>query len=462
MDFINRVEELSALERFKKASKKGSIMVGMIGRRQVGKTRLVREFMKRDGGKSLYFFVDEKREDMLLEDFTRTINESMGSNLPDFRDWDRFFSYIFSLKDQTIVFDEFQNMEFVNPSGFSIMQKHVDSSEDSNILLILIGSYTSMMKRILGDSMSPLFGRSSSIWKIEPLDFDDLKSVLPSEMSESIRTYMVFGGMPRYYVLMDRFGAGTVEEALDNLLYWTGAPLLNEPMLLLSQEFRGKWKTMFSILEAVSEGKASHNEIAGRTGISVTNLSKYLEELVSEHELLMKEYPVTEDRPRVRVSRYLISENFLSFWFRFVYANREMIEREDWDALSDKVNAGMNTYLGKRFELFSRELIRKSMNYERIGSWWNRRGDEIDIVALNEKKKEILFGEVKWRSRPVGCDVLNDLMEKKDLVQWKNGHRKEKLMIVSKSGFTEKCLERMDDEGIIHWDMMDMAEMIGK
>ncbi len=462
MDFINRAKEISSLERFKKASKKGSVMVGMIGRRQVGKTRLVREFLERDGGKSLYFFVDEKREDMLLEDFSRTVNESMGSNLPDFRDWDRFFSYIFSLKGMTVVFDEFQNLEFVNPAVFSMMQRHWDSSEDSEILLILIGSYTSMMKKILGDSMSPLFGRSSSIWKINSLRFSDLRDVLPGDMEEAVKMYMVFGGMPRYYVLMDRFGSMTLENALKDLLYWTGAPLLNESMLLLSQEFRGKWRTMFSILESVSEGKVSHSEIADRTGISTTNLSKYLEELVSEHEILAKEYPVTGDRGRTRVSRYMISENFLSFWFGFVYSNRDIVEREDWEVLSHKVNAGINTYLGRRFEIFSRELVRRSMSYERVGSWWSRKGDEIDIVALNEKKKEILFGEVKWRNRPIGCDVLEELMEKKELVQWHRKDRKESFMLVSKSGFTKKCLERMDDEGILHWDIDDIAKIAGK
>ena len=453
MDFINRVEELSALERFKKASENGRIMLGIIGRRQVGKTRLVREFMKREGGKSLYFFVDEKREDMLLEDFTRTINHSLRTSIPDFRDWDTFFSYIFSLEGFTVVFDEFQNMEFVNPSVFSIMQKHVDASESKDILLILIGSYTSMMKRILGDSRSPLFGRSTSIWKIEPLSFKDLLPVMPEDREEAIGLYMIFGGIPRYYVLMDRFEAKTVQDALNSLLYWTGAPLLNEPFLLLSQEFRGKWKTMFSILEAVAEGRVSHNEIANRTGISVNNLSKYLEELVSEHEILSKEYPVTESRPGAKISRYMISDNFLSFWFKFIYANRELVEREEWGRFSEDVNAGIKSYFGKRFEIFSRDIVRFEMDYERVGSWWNRRGDEIDIIALNKKKKEILFGEVKWRNRPIGCDVLDELMEKKELVQWNNVDRKEKFLLVSKSGFTEKCMERMDEEGVLHWDI---------
>ena len=85
-----------------------------------------------------------------------------------------------------------------------------------------------------------------------------------------------------------------------------------------------------------------------------------------------------------------------------------------------------------------------------------KKEEEIDIVALNEKKNEILFGEVRWRNRPIGCAVLDELLKKKDLVRWNNEDRKERFLIVSKSGFTKKCLERMESEHILHWDLGDV------
>ncbi len=119
-------------------------------------------------------------------------------------------------------------------------------------------------------------------------------------------------------------------------------------------------------------------------------------------------------------------------------------------------------FTARVFEDIAREMVVKKEFFEAelIGSWWNRRGDEIDIVALNESKKEVLFGEVKWRNRPVGWNIVEELMEKKELVEWNREDRKERFLIVSKSGFTKKCLEKMDDEGIMHWDLKDIERMM--
>ncbi len=35
-----------------------------------------------------------------------------------------------------------------------------------------------------------------------------------------------------------------------------------------------------------------------------------------------------------------------------------------------------------------------------------------------------------------------------------------RFLTVPKSGFTKKCIERMDDKGIMHWDLRDIERMI--
>jgi AAA+ ATPase superfamily predicted ATPase len=113
-------------------------------------------------------------------------------------------------------------------------------------------------------------------------------------------------------------------------------------------------------------------------------------------------------------------------------------------------------------ERFIIEIIKekKVFDFTSIGSWWSRKGDEIDVVAVNEKSKEILFCECKWRNRKVDWDIVEELKQKAQLVDWYNEVRKERFLIVSKSGFTRNCLERMHDEKILHWDLMDIKNII--
>ena len=51
-------------------------------------------------------------------------------------------------------------------------------------------------------------------------------------------------------------------------------------------------------------------------------------------------------------------------------------------------------------------------------------------------------------------------MEKKELVQWNKDTRKERFLLVSRSGFTKKCADRMDEEEILYWDLRDIERML--
>ncbi|MDO9575581.1 MAG: ATP-binding protein, partial [bacterium] len=344
MKFMGRDNELKQLIKFETLSSSGATMIGIIGRRRVGKTTLVKEFITRSERNSIYLFVDEKREELLLAEFTEILKTAFNTTLPGFRDWDTFFSYLMELEDVNIIFDEFQNFAAVNNSVFSIFQKHYDAHPDAHILFLLVGSYMGMMKKILGEARSPLFGRTASIWKIRPFTLKELTPTLPDKPEEAIPIYLLYGGIPHYYELMGRFNCTNIKDSLRELLYWDGAPLLYEPQMLLSQEFMGKWRTMFSILEAISTGKCSHKEISDYTGIPQTNLSKYLEELAEDYEIISKEFPVTEDHKRTKMGRYRIREHFISFWFRFIYKNRTMVEKGDWQSLSSIVEKEIDSH----------------------------------------------------------------------------------------------------------------------
>ncbi|WP_456465986.1 DUF234 domain-containing protein [Persephonella sp.] len=82
---------------------------------------------------------------------------------------------------------------------------------------------------------------------------------------------------------------------------------------------------------------------------------------------------------------------------------------------------------------------RNSFCNSKAGRWWEK-DKEIDIVALGEN--EILFGECKYWERPVGIDVLNELIEKLRYLKSKN--RKEYFALFSRKGFKKELKDLAD------------------
>ncbi len=445
--FIDRKKELKKLEKLVSLTPPPFLIV--VGRRRVGKTRLIQEFIK-DKKNSVYFFVEEKRGEVLLEGWSEELGEGFV-----FTSWESFIRNVLE-KYSVVVIDEFQNFSRVDPSFFTTLQKVLDEEERTG-MLIAVGSYVGMMKRIFEDRKSPLFGRATELWSLPPLPMRDIFGWLDMDISGKIEIYSMFGGYPKYYTLLPQYRIKTSEEVWRDLVIPKYAPLSSEPYDLLLQEFGGEHRAYFSVLEAVARGKRTYTEIADYAHISSTTLPRYLNYLIGL-ELLARKYPITEG-PRSKKSRYVIKDEFVDFWFRYLFPNIHLREAEKYEELYRRIKRDFSAYVGRKFEDMVRELLKK--DYEKVGSWWNRKGDEIDVVGLNEKKNEILFGEVKWRNRPIGCAVLDEMLKKKDLVRWHNKDRKERFLIVSKSGFTKKCLERMESEHILHWDLGDVEGMVG-
>jgi hypothetical protein len=240
-------------------------------------------------------------------------------------------------------------------------------------------------------------------------------------------------------------------------------PLYDEPIVLLTGEFGKEQQTYMSILETISMGKCSMTEISDATGISPKSIGKYLKELGQYYEVIERKLPIFE-RISSKKSRYFVKDNLLRFWFRFIQRNRNYLEIGDTGAIIDIINKEMPLHVSHVFEKIVAEVILKKPFFKvtNIGQWWSRKGDEIDIVAVNEHIKEILFCECKWRNRKTNWDVVKELRRKANLVDWYNNDRKEHFLIVSKSGFTKNCLDRMNAEGILHWNLKDIEKMIEK
>ena len=226
--------------------------------------------------------------------------------------------------------------------------------------------------------------------------------------------------------------------------------MYNEVEFILKEELREP-KSYLSILRAISWSKTKFGEISNDTGLEKNILTKYIDILV-KLQLMEKEVPVTEDNlQKSKQGIYKISDNFLRFWFQYVFPYKSDLEIERYDEVLRKIEETFEAIKANTYEMVCRELLSDFRNeifsFERIGRWW-KKGEEIDIVGVNKKTKEIIFGECKWSDSPVDKSVFYDLKRKSMEVEWNNKERKEYFILFSKSGFTKEMINLAKKEKI--------------
>jgi len=451
MKFINRNEEFEILSRFYKEDK--FHFVPVYGRRRIGKTRLIQEFIK--DKPAIYFLADSVAEQEQLKSLGREVGAFFDDILAQrgFADWQQFFEYLKkNVRDRTIlVIDEFPYLVNSNKAISSIFQKGIDQYlKDTGLFLILMGSSVGMMEREVLFYKAPLYGRRTGSLKMNELSFNSMKEFFPGKgMEELVSIFGVIGAIPAYLEQLDpqKDIFGNIEELILN----RGTFLSSEVEFILREELREP-RNYFVILRSIAQGKRKVSEIINDTGFDKSLLSRYLE-ILRSLGFVEKEIPVTEKHPeKSKLGLYRIHDRFFEFWFRYVFPNRSRLEIGKSKEVLRKIKENFDQYLSFVFEDVCRqhclELMKDGkMQFTSIGRWW-RKNEEIDIVALDEESKEIYFIEVKWSKKPVGIDILDDLRRKALLVEWESGERKEHFMLFSRSGFTDTLITRAKAEGI--------------
>lgn len=410
MKFYDRKDELEKLDKFETLAQRNLFFIRITGRRRIGKTLLIREYVKRAKTPSLYFFVTKKKEKPLLDEYSRIISERFDEySGVGFRDFDDFFKFLFNFMKReklVVVFDEFQNFKYVNEAVFSILQKHIDlNKQESKGLLLVIGSINSMMRRIFENADQPLYGRLNGSFLLKHFSLGTVNEILAdhglNSNEERLFIYSIFQGIPFYYnYISEREGYGKAlldffkEDILDE-----NSILLNEGKEILIEEFGKDYSTYFSILEAIACGATTVSRISDVSGITISSLSRYLSDLMEDHEIIERRVPF-DSLQNNKMGRYYIGDNFLDFWFRYIFKNKSRIEMFNRERIAAEIADDMPAFMGKKFETFMMtyllEMNRQDMlRFDRIGQYWDRGETEIDIIFTNDREREIYFGECK-------------------------------------------------------------------
>lgn len=412
MNFYNREKEIAHLERINKLSKTSAQMTFMTGRRRIGKTSLL---LKATENKPLvYLFITKKSEFLLCEEFTETIENSL--NIQAFGKITKFselFEYLLSISKKqnfTLIIDEFQEFFNINESVYSEMQKLWDAyKSESKINLILCGSINSLMTKIFKNSKEPLFGRATQRMHIKPFDIKTLKEVLndysPGYTKEDLLAFYTFtGGVAKYVELLVQERAFTLESILD-VIFSDNSLFLEEGKNVLIDEFGKEYGNYFSILSLIASGKTARNEIES---ILEMQVGGFLDRLENNFGVITKVRPILA-KPNSRKVKYGIEDNFLRFWFRFIYKNRSAIEIGNLDYVKNIVLRDYPTFSGFTLEKYFTQKLIEEKKYNLIGSYWEKNNqNEIDIIAINELEKSVLIAEVKRNRDKINLDNLKE------------------------------------------------------
>lgn len=425
MKFYNRTAELDILARTLEQSKRSSCFTVMVGRRRIGKTSLLLESVK--GQKYLYLFVSRKNEPLLCEQFQKDAADALGlqifGTITRFKDLFEQLLIFATKEHYTLIIDEFQEFDNVNSSIFSDVQNLWDQYKDkTKINFIASGSIYSMMMKIFENRKEPLFGRLTSKITLQPFAVSVIKEILndynPKYKSEDILClYMLTGGVPKYIDLLMEGGAVTKDKILD-MVTRPDSPFIGEGKELLISEFGKEYGTYFSILQLIASGKTTQSEIDSIIG---KNTGAYLVNLEKEYSLITKNKPMFS-KPESRKARWSLNDNYLRFWFRFIYPNQSLIEMGKYDLLREFIDKNYDQYSGFTLEKYFRAKMAEEERITAIGSYWDSKGEnEIDLIALNDLDKTAIVAEVKRNPKKIDMTLLQGKADsiKKELAKYK-------------------------------------------
>ncbi|MCK4613494.1 MAG: ATP-binding protein [Thermoplasmata archaeon] len=402
--FIDRYRELEFLEQ--KYREKGPQLIVIYGRRRIGKTELIREFLKQKNGAYIYCTTESFRENMRT--FAMKFQELTGKRyFEEARSLEYLFETLVDVIGEArviIAIDELPYLVSVKPSVPSQLQKIFDETlTGSNIFLILCGSSIGMMERELLEYQSPLFGRKTGEWKLEPFTIRDIAHSTGLQVEPIFQRWSRFGGTPAYFIQ----SIEDMQMATRRLLT-KGEPLYSEPLSLLREELREP-RSYLQLLRYIASGITRQGKLQQLTGLDKGNVSRYLD-ILGSLGYVERVIPIG----RKRGGQYRIKDPFFNFWFRYVYPNYSYLEIGQIEPVQDFIEKDMERYRGILFERFIEAMIREGtldLKVAFVSRWWHKER-EIDLVGVG--RDHAVFIEIKWQKlrRAESRRIIDRLREK--------------------------------------------------
>lgn len=403
LSFFGRYSELEILQKIKKKSTETSQLTNIHGKRGVGKTSLILNAFNKEP--YLYFYVEKKNERLICNEYAQLIKEFFDdTDLVEFTDLPSLIKYLFERAESesvTVAIDNFHNLKAIRPTiNEELFAIWKENAEGSKLNLIFCG---------FDELISPLKAVEHNQIVVEPFTIHELRELLKAQFphytkKDLLGFYVATGGVASYVKYLVGQKAFTESQVLN--------AIINSHSLLLEQgknvltEYLGKdYGNYFSILSLIALGHNARPDIEAVLGMQTGG---FLDRLENEYNIIRKIRPILA-KPDGRLVKYEIEDNYLNFWFRFIYANISLVKGRRFDELKSKIRREYAAYSEFILTRYFTEKIVLAGEYTRIGMYWER-GDKnnIDIVGINRTDKKILFVEVKREKEALNLEKLSE------------------------------------------------------
>lgn len=477
MKIYFREQHLSNLTHYAQAEQESTFIL-LYGKRKVGKTTLVKQFLKEHGG--AYITVSSKSSYLQLQDITEYLRTVQFTDkvVPKFESWKDFFEFLFDTavkKPVHIVIDEIQNFEYIDPDAYNALRETWNKRAlDAKLKLIAITSNYDFINRTFKSQESALFNIHDYSLKLTPFRLDEVISIFRHHgsrlsVNQIMTIYTIFGGLPKYYFLFERFNLwnSSLEKIFRELIFMDFAPLGYELKELLINDFSRGNKIYLSILQSIASGYTKMSDIAKAVDIPVTNLTKYLFELEKRKRLIKRIVPIhTEDDSRSKFGRYYIKSFFENFWFRFIQQDIINYEMGQYDRMLKSIMKEIPEYVNERLLFQIREIFTEFPDSEVIkfifphpvtktGSIWNRK-ETVELTVVSEEAKAVLLGSLHNADAPLELAEAEKYYNSFEAFSDVYPDFERKYLFISRKGFTSETEEFCNERNI----MMMQTEML--
>lgn len=469
--FIGRERELKSLQNI--YDKDGFGMTVIYGRRRIGKSTLINEFIK--NRKNIFYTATKVGRERNLELFSEQVLSVFDPSISDVRfpSVESIFDYITAkLSDEKIilVIDELPYWAEKDDGLLSVMQKYIDTKwQNKNLMIILCGSALSFMENKVLSEKSPVFGRRDSQIKLEAFSYRETALFVPDyTYEEKALIYGVTGGVAKYLSLIDT--KKSVDDNIKSLFFSTDGYLYDETRNLLTQEF-ADITIVNNIIEQIASGVNTINIIAGKTGEKEQTVLYSVEKLINTG-LVEKKKCITEEKNKKK-TQYVLRDHMFKFWYEFIPKAHSVIELGHGDIYYEKaVKPNLHSFMGSVFEEMCRYFTLEQGIQGRfgcfttcVGSWWgtetlkNQNGEksyqtaDIDVVAVSETDRSAVIGECKFKNEKTDKGIYETLLRRSVLISGK--YKIEKYIFFSLSGYTE-WFDTIDSSNVMLFSISDM------
>ena len=403
-------------------------LISITGSRKIGKTAFAKQFIHLMSG--AYITVTKSSTKTQLDDIVTYLNSfsTLEGIVPEFNNWSELLIFFFELgkeRQTNIIIDEFHNLVKIEPDILDVIKNlHELHKHTCEVNILFVSHDYDFLDKLFKSPESPLFQLQYHSLNLSPFLFHEIFSIYKYHRSklsteEIIRIYTVFGGFPKYVHLFDMEDLydSTLEEVLERLVFRHYAPLGYELKDLILNNFSRDSETYIKILTAIGGGRSTLSQISAEVGIPVTTISKYIYELERKRGIVKKKQPLNlKSKTNSKLGRYFLSNYFENFWFKFVQPNLVLYELEYYVELFAEILPFLREYTDSRKLIIIREFIKLVPFYSyfsekypghefSIGSLWDRT-EEIEIVAVDETRKKVIYGFV-FISTPCSYEMIN-------------------------------------------------------